>query len=102
MVKLKLPDELFAVIQEKDISLQGYDFKPPGHVYCFWPTLETAEAWKEGMVFGGGMKVIHVRMTTVRKLRCDEHPRYKASMPPRGDCHECWGIWRAIGNPPPP
>ncbi len=43
----------------------------------------------------------HVDEEDPRK-RCLLHPTYKASMPPRGDCQPCWGVWRAIGNPPPP
>ena len=36
------------------------------------------------------------------RRRCADHPTYKASMPPRGDCQPCWKVWRARGNPPPP
>ncbi len=68
MVKLKLPDELFAVIREKDLRNSPFhDPKPPGYVYCFWPTLEAAERWKDSLVFGGGMKVMHIRMSPVKR-----------------------------------
>ncbi len=42
------------------------------------------------------------------RTRCDQHPRYKASLPPdlsghtSSDCTGCWRVWQAKGNPPPP
>ncbi len=67
MVKLALPDELYAVIQERDLRNSPFhDPKPPGYVYCFWPTFDAAVKWKESLVFGEGMKVVHVKMTTVK------------------------------------
>lgn len=44
------------------------------------------------------------------RKRCADHPAYKASLPPdlgtshlaNSHCDQCWVVWRARGNPPPP